>query len=89
MGPWQDNDLSGTPDTRAFGPSADIHRECRYVVKEYRINNWYGLESGIFHQALAEKGKVEPGERADAGRPAGLILPIALRHSRDIDGLSS
>ncbi len=41
---------------------ADTHRECRKFVKEFRIKNWYGMDSGTSHQVLPERGKVKPGE---------------------------
>ncbi len=41
---------------------ADTHNECREFVKEYRITNWYGMNSGISDQVLPEKGMVKPGE---------------------------
>ncbi len=41
---------------------ADTHRACREFVKEFRIRNWYGMDGGISHQVLPERGKVKPGE---------------------------
>ena len=42
--------------------AATIHQRVRQFVKEYQIEHFYDVGSGICHQVLVEEGHIRPGE---------------------------
>ncbi len=40
---------------------AIVHRTTREFVRQYKINNWFGMTEGICHQVVPELGFVWPG----------------------------